>query len=156
MNKAEIEKLLEDIGKNLSAEYKGRYEEDKPELRKALTKPLVLPRPGNQQGIIPDWMHERIRAERVDQVLYKRQGEATDPEIVAYLHAASHKAALNDTYTNILLFLKKQEFSKAGSELSDKIQAPESLSDYEKSELTGLRTYLWELTERAYNQRNQK
>ncbi len=115
-----------------------------------MQKPLVLPSPG-RIDMIPDWLQDRVRMERINQVLYKKTGLATDAEVCCYLIVASHKAALDDTYPNILLYLRESELGKAGSKID--VGAPDSLNENEQGCLRELKDYLWDLTERAYEMR---
>ena len=105
---------------------------------RALTDPIIV---FNQSwgDCIPAWLAAEIKTQRLLQVMKGEKDFATDAEALAYLSNASLCQPLDYDMTDIYSYL----FTKVMGDRAPADLRKESISDYQMSILSRLKSWLW-------------
>ena len=105
---------------------------------RALTDPIIV---FNQSwgDCIPAWLAAEIKTQRLLQVMKGEKDFATDAEALAYLSNASLCQPLDHDMTDIYSYL----FTKVMGDRAPADLRKESISDYQMSILSRLKSWLW-------------
>ena len=121
---------------------RGRMKKEVFDLMDALCSPVITyPSPWNID--LPEDIFGHIQIAQL-KALSKKEQTATIPEVVAYLYSASMEGPLYSEWANVYLWVCGEYLKKYRSmDLKGVDFIPESLSDYEQSELNRLRDFIY-------------
>ncbi|KKL75571.1 hypothetical protein LCGC14_2053530, partial [marine sediment metagenome] len=112
-------------------------------LLEVFTAPVVYHASGGWENSLPKEMKEtRVLAQRLELLQQGAWDKATNAEVCCYLFTASLEAPLSRDWTEIYLFVAAQEMPQVRQATGMNI--PEKLSNYQESELLGLRVKIRE------------
>jgi hypothetical protein len=106
----------------------------------------ILVFPGGWGDTLPEWLKNAVTPERLEMNMKALKGEemtGTDTEACAYLYTASLTAPMNHDWAQIYLYIATKTYKRWGrSEMPNDI-AVDSISDYQMSELSRLKEWLY-------------
>lgn len=117
----------------------------------ALQGPIIS-FPSGWMSTIPAWMKERVPIDRMAQMMRKEKGMASLLEAAIYLYPASLEAPMSHDWANIYMYVTTKTMEARGTPVPEDI-AQRTLSDYEMSQLKGLRNWIYKKSKQAFKER---
>ena len=116
-----------------------------PEIVSVFTDPIIV-FPGGWGDALPEWLKNAITMERLAMNMKALKGEEmtwTDAEACAYLNTASLTQPLDHDQTQIYLYIATQTYRQWGKSEMPRDIPVESISDYQREELSRLKEWLY-------------
>lgn len=101
------------------------------------------------KDMIPEWLIEEIRAERMVLGLagimknLEPQQQVGDAEVLAYLMTESMRQPLSDEHFTIYLYLFNKVMKRVGKEVPDELKYEGELDNYHQHILNNLKYEIW-------------